>query len=76
MASKTTRKSAPSATAVAATAVATIGDSRPVRPTAERASLVAQAAYFRAEQRGFAGSDSLADWLAAEQDIDAAWRFE
>jgi hypothetical protein len=33
--------------------------------------MIAEAAYFRAEQRGFAPGDDLADWLAAELDIDA-----
>lgn len=52
------------------------GDPRPLRPLGERADLIAQAAYYRAEQRGFAGNDTLGDWVAAEQDVDAAWRFE
>jgi len=33
---------------------------------------VAVAAYFRAEYRGFNGGDAMADWLAAEAEIDAA----
>jgi len=33
---------------------------------------VAVAAYFRAEHRGFNGGDTVADWLAAEAEIDAA----
>lgn len=36
-----------------------------------RQSRIAQAAYFRAERRGFAPGHELADWLAAEADIDA-----
>lgn len=37
----------------------------------DRYRMIAEAAYFRAEQRGFAPGDELADWLAAELDIDA-----
>ena len=31
--------------------------------------MIAEAAYYRAEKRGFAGEHSLADWLAAEDEI-------
>jgi hypothetical protein len=41
---------------------------------AERRRMVADAAYFRAERRGFSGGDPLADWLAAEAEIDARLR--
>ncbi|MCL4792377.1 MAG: DUF2934 domain-containing protein [Gammaproteobacteria bacterium] len=37
----------------------------------ERVQMISEAAYFRAEQRGFMVGDDLADWLAAESDIDA-----
>ncbi len=37
----------------------------------DRQRLIAEAAYFRAEQRGFIPGHELADWLAAEIDIDA-----
>ena len=33
--------------------------------------MIEEAAYFRAEARGFAGGDPVADWLAAEAEIDA-----
>jgi hypothetical protein len=33
--------------------------------------MISEAAYFRAEQRGFVAGDDLADWLAAESGIDA-----
>ena len=39
---------------------------------AEHHHRVADAAYFHAEHRGFNGDDSVADWLAAEAEIDAA----
>jgi hypothetical protein len=37
-----------------------------------REEMIAVAAYYRAEHRGFDGSDPVADWLAAEAEIDAA----
>ncbi len=38
---------------------------------ANRHQLIALAAYFRAEARGFAPGRELEDWLAAEQEIAA-----
>ena len=35
----------------------------------ERRALVAQAAYFRAEHRGFAPGHELEDWVAAEREV-------
>jgi hypothetical protein len=32
--------------------------------------MIREAAYFRAERRGFDGNGELVDWLAAEEDID------
>lgn len=37
----------------------------------ERFQMISEAAYFRAEQRGFMVGDDLADWLTAESEIDA-----
>jgi hypothetical protein len=37
----------------------------------QRAALIAEAAYFRAEKRGFASGHETADWLAAERDVDS-----
>jgi hypothetical protein len=37
----------------------------------DRQRLIAEAAYLRAEQRGFAPGQELEDWLAAEIEIDA-----
>ena len=42
------------------------------RKVVERHDRVAVAAYFHAEHRGFNGDDSVADWLGAEAEIDAA----
>jgi len=39
---------------------------------AEHHHQVADAAYFHAEHRGFNGGDPVADWLAAEAEINAA----
>lgn len=36
----------------------------------ERHRMIAEAAYFKAEQRGFRWGDSVDDWLAAEAEID------
>ena len=36
-----------------------------------RHEMIAEAAYLRAESRGFAPADPLHDWLTAEQEVDA-----
>lgn len=36
-----------------------------------RHAMIAEAAYFIAEQRGFQGDTALDDWLRAEMEIDA-----
>ena len=36
----------------------------------DRFQQIAVAAYYRAERRGFAQGDELADWLEAEKEID------
>lgn len=36
----------------------------------ERYRLIAEAAFLKAESRGFVGGDPVVDWLAAEQEID------
>ncbi|MGE5626099.1 MAG: DUF2934 domain-containing protein [Bacillota bacterium] len=33
--------------------------------------MIAEAAYFRAEKRGFAPGDEVADWLQAEAEIES-----
>jgi len=38
----------------------------------QRRAMIAQAAYYRAEQRGFAPGHEAEDWLAAEGEVDAA----
>jgi len=40
-------------------------------PTAERNRMIAEAAYYRAQRRGFAPGNPHQDWLDAEAEIDA-----
>jgi hypothetical protein len=35
----------------------------------ERRRMIAELAYYRAERRGFAHGDAVADWLEAEQEV-------
>ncbi len=45
---------------------------RPYRATPEeRQRMIAEAAYYRAERRGFVAGDPMRDWLEAEAEIDA-----
>jgi hypothetical protein len=46
-----------------------------VTPEARRA-LIAETAYLRAEQRGFAPGHETEDWLAAEAEVDALLKVE
>jgi hypothetical protein len=50
--------------------------SRPVPPALIdqelRRDMIAKAAYYRAERRGFAAGHEAEDWLAAESEVDAA----
>ena len=46
------------------------GKSKASAPGTERYWLIAQAAYFRAEKRGFAPGRELQDWLEAEAEIE------
>jgi hypothetical protein len=68
----TIRKRAPRKTAATA-AQTKAGASAPagfVDP-GQRNALIAKAAYFRAESRGFAPGHETEDWLAAESEVDA-----
>ncbi|MBL8201549.1 MAG: DUF2934 domain-containing protein [Chromatiales bacterium] len=53
------------------------GPASKTRPAAEalpapcREQMIAEAAYYRAERRNFAGGRELDDWLAAEEEIDS-----
>lgn len=46
----------------------------PAVDPAERQRWIAERAYLLAEQRGFAPGGELADWLAAEREVDAKLR--
>jgi hypothetical protein len=37
-----------------------------------RQQMIAEAAYYRAEQRGFSPGHEMADWLLAESDVERA----
>jgi hypothetical protein len=39
-------------------------------PGEQKQRMIAEAAYFRAQKRGFANSDPLQDWLAAEAEVN------
>lgn len=66
----TPRRAAP-AQPTAAAAEAASGIS--VSPEARRA-MIEQAAYLRAQRRGFAAGNEVEDWLAAEAEVDALLR--
>jgi Protein of unknown function (DUF2934) len=51
-------------------AEATIKNVKVARSSNIRYRMIAEAAYFRAETRGFVGGDAARDWLEAEAEID------
>jgi len=65
----TAKKRAPRKTAIAQ-AVQSVAPA-PFTGPEQRAALIAEAAYFRAEKRGFAPGHDTEDWLAAESEVDA-----
>lgn len=44
---------------------------KPALTPAERMKMIAEAAYYLAEKRGFKGGNELSDWVAAEKQVDA-----
>jgi hypothetical protein len=58
------RKSAAAAAKAVTTFTSFVGPEK-------RAELIAEAAYFRAEKRGFMPGHDVDDWLAAESEVDA-----
>jgi hypothetical protein len=64
------RKRAPRKTITAPTGEGKPTLTRFVGPE-HRAALIAEAAFFRAEQRGFNPGHEVEDWLAAESEVDA-----
>jgi hypothetical protein len=68
-------KAAPRRPAAPLKAAANPGASTPVKVSEEtRRAMIAQAAYLRAERRGFASGGEVEDWLAAEAEVDALLR--
>lgn len=65
--SPTSRKSAPRRKTPSKT---TAGNARFVG-LEQRAALISEAAYFRAERRSFEPGHEIEDWLAAEAEVDA-----
>jgi len=60
----------PAAKKTVARAVEAQVDTRSTVTTEERRRMIAEAAYLRAERRGFSGGDPTDDWLSAEAEID------
>lgn len=50
---------------------AVLGISAPTLTADKRQTMIAEAAYYLAEQRGFAEGHDLEDWLLAEKQIDS-----
>jgi hypothetical protein len=46
----------------------------PVISPQERHQLISEAAYYRAQQRGFTGGDPIQDWLEAEMEVSVRFR--
>ena len=47
-------------------------NSSPSRYDRPREQMIAEAAYFRAERRGFAPGNEMSDWLQAEADVEGS----
>jgi hypothetical protein len=71
---KSSAKTQPTAAAVEAASPApvTAGSSEALRSVdrQQRQAMIAEAAYFRAQLRGFAPGGEEADWLAAEDEVN------
>jgi len=65
----TVKKRTPRKTAIAQAVESAVP--APFTGPEQRAALIAEAAYFRAEKRGFAPGHDTEDWLAAEAEVDA-----
>lgn len=74
MTASESKQSALAARPVPATAVAAEADLSPERSESsehpQRHALIAEAAFFIAQERGFAPGHELDDWLAAEREVD------
>lgn len=67
---KTSTRKAPARKKAPAKKSAPVGTLLPVSHE-ERWRMVAEAAYYIAQRRGFVGGDANADWAAAEAEVDA-----
>jgi len=67
---KTATRKAPARKKAPAKRIAPVGTLLPVSHE-ERWRMVAEAAYYLAQRRGFVGGDANADWAAAEAEVDA-----
>jgi len=67
---KRTRKKAPPVAAAPPAPARSVSRPGPISAE-ERRHMVAEAAYFRAQRRGFRGGDPDRDWIEAEAEIDA-----
>ena len=72
---KTSTTKAPAKRAAAAQKTPPAGILLPVSHE-ERWRMVAEAAYYIAQRRGFVGGDALADWVAAEAEVDTRLKVE
>jgi hypothetical protein len=63
-------KAAPAPAVVDAAALALRADGPAELAPEDRSRMIAEAAYYRAERRGFEPGHELEDWLAAEVEID------
>ncbi len=64
------KKETPSAGTKRASAPRSQVDTKSTVTAEERQRMIAEAAYLRAERRGFVGGDPAEDWLSAEAEID------
>ena len=64
-----TTATTPEARSTRLTSTAKMKTQIPAIPVVSREQMIAEAAYFRATQRGFASGGELEDWLAAEADV-------
>ena len=69
-----TQTAAPKVVRAKRTASADVTDLQHGMGPEERRQLIAEAAYLRAESRGFAAGGEAEDWLLAEQEIDSRLR--
>jgi hypothetical protein len=72
---KTSARKAPAKSKTAVKKTAPAGMLLPVSHE-ERWRMVAEAAYYIAQRRGFVGGDVNADWVAAEAEVDARLKEE